>query len=159
MLHFTNGISFLGQISDRILFWTWLIMTPILIVKNFERRWARWYFGIIIISFVLSLLPMGIPFLTICAFAVETDVERRIGDYRLREGAKSVIAIPKITLIEEMGILEKEVGETDFYIDIAGDNFRLNDFDDIRLNEESDSVRLDFFLGNQSVMKKIKVDH
>jgi hypothetical protein len=70
-----------------------------------------------------------------------------------------VIAIPKITLIEEMGILEKEVGETDFYIDIAGDNFRLNDFDDISLNEESDSVRLDFVLGNQSVMKKIKVVH
>ena len=159
VLHFTNGISILGQNSDRILFWTWLIMTPILIVKNFERRWARWYFGIIIISFVLSLFPMGIPFLTICAFAVETDVEKRIGDYRLREGAKSVIAIPKITIIEEMGILEKEIGETDFYLKVGENNYQLADFNEIELNEEGDSLRLNFVLGNQSVIKKVKIEH
>ncbi len=102
---------------------------------------------------------MGVPFFMVVAFAIQTDVEKEIGDYRLREGVKSVLAIPKIRLIEEIGILEKEIGETDYYIDIAGEDYRLNDFDDISLNEESDSVRLDFVLGNQSVMKKIKVVH
>ena len=70
-----------------------------------------------------------------------------------------MIAIPKITIIEEMGILEKEIGETDFYLKVGENNYQLADFNEIELNEEGDSLRLNFVLGNQSVIKKVKIEH
>lgn len=98
---------------------------------------------------------MGIPFLTIVAFAIETDNEKKIRNYRLREGAESVIAIPKIKVIKKMGILEKEIGETNFYIKIGENNYRLTDFDEIKLNKKGDSLSLEFEIGDQ--IEKIKV--
>ena len=156
ILYLTNGISISGQFSDKILFWIWLIMTPILIVKYFHKKLAKLYLGVIGFLIVLSLLPMGIPFLTIIAFAIVNDSEKKIENYKMREGAKSVIAIPKIRLIKNMGIIEKEVGETEFYVVFKEGSYRLEEIEEINLIEESDSLNFEFRIGDQRTNRKFK---
>ena len=156
VLYLTNGISLIGQISDKILFWIWLIFTPIVIIKYFKKKWTKWYLGLIGILLILSLFPMGLPMISIISFAIENDDERKVENYRLREGAKSAIAIPKIYLLKNWGIIEKKIGETDFEIEINGEHFRLNEFDKINLSEEKDSLNFEFIIREKRTNKKFE---
>ena len=155
-LYLTKGISISGQICDKILFWTWLILTPIIIVKYFKEKLAKWYLGIIISLTILSLLPMGIPFLTITAFAIGNDFEKKIDNYKLREGTKSIIAIPKIRLIKNIWIIEKEIGESDFYVEFKENSYRLKDIEKIKLQDETDSLNFEFTIGTRTTNRKFK---
>ncbi|TXF81698.1 hypothetical protein FUA23_21925 [Neolewinella aurantiaca] len=155
-VYLTNGISISGQLIDKIIFWTWGILSPIVIVKYSKRIWVKWYLGLVLFLITLSFIPMGIPFLKVALFATEFNNERRIRGYRLREGAKSVIAIPKISLIKDIGVFEKEIGEIDFYIEIDENSYRLSEIEKIDINEEVDSVIIEFAVENQSTIQKIK---
>lgn len=156
ILYFTNGISISGQIPDIVVFWTWAVMTPIVILRYFHQKWAKWLLKTVGLFMLLSLIPMGIPFLTIALFATGTDNERVVQNYTLREGAKSVLAIPKIRVVKSIGILEKEIGETDFNIEIEEKFYGLIDFDDINIIEEKDSLEIEFVIGNEIEKRKLR---
>lgn len=157
-LYLFYGISLSGQLSDLILFWIWLILTPYIIVKNFRKKWSKFYLGMLILLLMMSLFPMGVPILTITAFAIDINgsAERKVQDYRLREGVKSVIAIPKINLIKDYGIIEKEIGESNFYIKVDHKNYCLENVTDIKLKEENDSLNFELKIGNQTTNRKFR---
>ncbi|MEM6806127.1 MAG: hypothetical protein AAF696_32315 [Bacteroidota bacterium] len=64
-VYLADGISLLGQISDKILFWTWLISTPIIIFKYYQKSWAKWYLGSLFILFILNLFLMPLTLITL----------------------------------------------------------------------------------------------
>ncbi|MDW3652806.1 MAG: hypothetical protein R8P61_37350 [Bacteroidia bacterium] len=155
-MYLTSGISLIGQISDKVLFWTWLILTAIVIIKYFKRRLIKGYLVFLGILLMLSLFPMALPFLSIFSFATENDYEVQIENYRLREGVKSAIAIPKIYLLQEWGFLEKEIGETNFTIEIDNQYYKIDEIEEISLSEEKDSLSFEFRLKEKSAYRKFK---
>ena len=156
-LYLSCGISLTGQLSDKVLFWTWLIMTPIITFKYFKSSWTKLYLGIIGILIVLSLIPMAIPFISIVGFASGMDNERLVNEYKLREGSKSAIAIPKIYLLKQWGVFEREIGETEFQIEIGDIYYRVAEFEKIVLTEEENLV-FEFKIGNNSATRTFKIE-
>ena len=97
---------------------------------------------------------MALPFLNVVAFAIENCDERKFEEYYLREGAESAIAIPKLRLIKKLGVFEKQLNETDFYIDFGEHSSRLGEIDDIKMIKEADSLKFEFKDRNQTIIRK-----
>lgn len=55
-------MSFTGYWSDRIIFWIWLLLTPVVTFSFWKKLWAKIYFGLLVVGLILSILPMAIPF-------------------------------------------------------------------------------------------------
>ncbi|WP_299435568.1 hypothetical protein [uncultured Aquimarina sp.] len=149
------GVSLSGQLSDKILFWIWLIMTIIVVIKFFTyKKWLKWYLGIVGAFIILSVIPMGMPFFALIEFATNTSFERRIEDYRLRDGEAGLIDQTSIIkVVRNMGIIEIEFDEIEFDNDTK--NYSLFDVGGIRLLKEKDDMFFEFEISNETVTKKI----
>lgn len=156
-LYLSGGISFVGQWADKILFWAWLLLSPITIVKLFKKRWIKWYLGMLLITFTLSLIPMGMPFISAMSFALYFDEEKNSENYTFREGTRSPVAIPHIYILEKNGAFEREVGETDFYISFGGKSYRLEEIDEIHASPFQDSLEVIFKVGEDIKRTKVKL--
>lgn len=55
-------MSFAGYWSDRVIFWLWLLVTPIVIVSFWKKTGTKIYFWLLIAGLILSILPMALPF-------------------------------------------------------------------------------------------------
>jgi hypothetical protein len=55
-------MSFTGYWSDRVIFWIWLLLTPVVTFSFWKKLWAKIYFGLLVVGLILSILPMAIPF-------------------------------------------------------------------------------------------------
>lgn len=55
-------MSFTGYWSDRVIFWIWLLLTPIVTFSFWRKLWAKIYFGLLVAGLILTILPMAIPF-------------------------------------------------------------------------------------------------
>lgn len=144
---------------DKILYWAWLLLTPVVIYQHFRRRWIKRYSIFLGLLFFLSLLPMGIPLLIILAYTIDlSGAEARMaGPYRLQENARSVIAIPKVEVIRPYGLLlEKRTDEMEFYFEVDDQSYSLKDVKTIVVVEAADSVRFDFSFPTGTVSRKIK---
>jgi len=154
-LYLLKGISLAGQLSDKILFWIWLIMTIIIAIKFFtHKKWLKWYIGIVGILIILSIIPMGMPFFALIEFAANTKFERRIENYRLRDGEAGLIDQTSIIkVVRNMGIIEIEIDEIEF--DNYTKNYSLFDVGEIRLLKEKNNMFFEFEISNQTITKKI----
>ncbi|WP_378174023.1 hypothetical protein [Aquimarina sp. SS2-1] len=140
-LYILKGISFAGQLSDKILFWTWLLMTVIIVVRFIKKRWVKWYVSIIGFLIILSLIPMGTPFLMLTNFTLDIngDYEVRIENYRLREEKQGIYSSPIIKVIKNIGVFEIEIDEMDFG-ECAGEYDTLSNVNEINVLEEDNNV-------------------
>ena len=62
MLFYFWQMSFTGYWSDRVIFWIWLILTPITTFSFWKKLWAKIYFWLLVAGLILTILPMAIPF-------------------------------------------------------------------------------------------------
>jgi hypothetical protein len=134
-------------------------MTFIVTLGQIRKKWAISYIITLIMLTMLSLFPMGIPFLTIIAFAISpadnfVQLEPRI---RLQETAKSVIALPTIEAVKNYYIFERVIGTTDFYFDVNGRSYRLGDTESIKrvTNEASDSLKIEFKFKDGTIIRTL----
>ena len=102
---------------------------------------------------------MGIPFLTIIAFAIDP-VDNSIqldSRLRLQEAAKSVIAMPTIEVVKNYYIFEKVIGTTDFYFDVNQRSYRLGDTESVRQipNSTSDSLKIEFEFKGGTIVRTL----
>jgi hypothetical protein len=65
VLYYFWQMSFTGYWSDRIIFWIWLIVTPIVVFLFWKKLWAKIYFWLLVAGLILTILPMAIPFFAI----------------------------------------------------------------------------------------------
>jgi hypothetical protein len=148
ILYLFRDISLPGHWADWMLFWCWFILTLIVILGNIGKKWAIGYGLSLLFLIMLSLLPMGVPFLTIVAFATESKhnsikLNSRV---RLHENAKSVIAIPTIEAVKNYYIFEQTIGTTNFSFEINDKSYRLIDVENVRevTTDNSESLTVEF---------------
>jgi hypothetical protein len=160
VLYVSSQISLPGHFSDWLLLWTWIILTIAVITLNMKKRWTRIY-SIALAGFtILTMLPMMIPFLTIVAFAFDTDDKRyRINnEVALQEHSISVISMPTIVAIKSFGLYERIVGETEFYFQINDNSYRIQDATSIRQRDSvkgEDSLRIEFKFKDGIVIRSL----
>ncbi len=156
IFYLTKRISFAGNLFDRMILWIWFIGTFYIIFKYIKEKWSKLY-GIILIGLILlSLFPMGIPILTITAFAIVNENSVKVdNEIRLLETAKSVIGKPYISIIKNYWIFEKEIGEIDYYFELNDNYYTLKDSKSIKRlsNTDSGKVQLEFEFKNKKIIK------
>jgi hypothetical protein len=148
LLYLNKDISLPGHLLDWLLFWTWAVMTPVVIFLNVKEKWSKFYGTALIVFTILTMLPMMIPFLTILGFAVTREDKRyRISDdMELQMVQRTVVGMPTIVKIKSFGFYEKIVGQTEFEFQIGDDFYRIEEAKSIRKldNNSSDSVKVEF---------------
>ena len=55
-------MSFAGYWSDRVIFWLWLLTTPIVVFLFWKKIGTKIYFWLLIAGLILTILPMALPF-------------------------------------------------------------------------------------------------
>ncbi|WP_222983285.1 hypothetical protein [Flagellimonas meishanensis] len=156
ILYLTNGISFAGNIIDRLIFWIWFIGTFYIVFKYVRKKWAKIYGMTLVGLTVLSFFPMGAPILTITAFAITNENSQKIdNEIRIFETAKSVIGRPYISVVRNYWIFEKEVGGMDYDFEINDEYYNLKDSKSIKRlpDSEDGKVRLEFEFENGKIIK------
>ena len=147
-MYISYGISLRGHLGDWLLFWTWLILTPIVITINFRQRWTRFYAIGLIAFTILTMLPMMIPFLTIIGYASRGQEKRyRVTDrIDFHELPRNALGRTQVVAIKSFGPIEKIVAVTGVEFEINDQFYSIHDTESIKiLNENSsDSLRVEF---------------
>ena len=148
------GLSLAGQISDKILFWVWFIMTiPVIIKYVRHTKWLKWYLGLLGISIILSIIPMGAPLIDLLEFATDTTFERRIENYRLRHDTEGFIDQNSIIkVVRNIGIIELEYAEIHFGEN--PENHSLYDVGEIGVITTGNSVLFELEIDGYSYTKQ-----
>ena len=159
LLYLSKDISLPGHLLDWILFWTWLIMTAVVIFSNLKEKWSKVYGAVLIVFTMLTMLPMMIPFLTILTFAVTPEAERfRISDdTELQELHRFVVGIPTIVRIKSFGFYERIVGQTEFEIELGDKFYTIEEAKAIRIldNNGRGSLKIEFKFEGGTVIKTL----
>ncbi len=157
ILYLTEGISLAGQWSDQLLFWSWFLFTIILIVKYNRKKWARIYAGCLVGLIFLSWFPMGIPILSLIAFATDTnpDSEIMVEEYSIKLYAESVIATPKLAIIKRNLLTERIIAKPVAYLEIDEKTYSFSDIDSIDLRQKADTLIFTFHMEGKWLEKKI----
>ncbi|WP_144243234.1 hypothetical protein [Sphingobacterium sp. ML3W] len=109
-------VSLAGYWSDRVLFWVWICSTLGFLIFFWKSLITKIYFFVLLLGLLLSIIAMMIPFYAILFSS--TGIERVSsytpddGKYRLQL-IGSVMARPRLQIIENQWILEKVVVDTD----------------------------------------------
>ena len=145
-----TGVSLAGQWSDKLLLWTWLLLTIVVVVKYIKRRATKIYIGAILFLTFLSLLPMAIPFLMFITYITDSegDFEYRVEDFRLREGNIGLFSTPIIRVVKNYGIFEVEVDIIDLGENTENCEFR--DAKSIRIIKENNIQYFEFKIGEDT---------
>ena len=142
-LYLYDFISYRGYYSDVVVFWSWFILSILVIVFYWKKLIAKLYLTALIIALILSILPMMLPFWTLVfsmsSFGLKTN--KKLNDnYRAQIVGYSVMSKPWLEIIESKGPFEKRIGKyMDFDFEEDGD-FRIRDTKEILLKKETDST-------------------
>jgi len=61
-LYYFARMSFVGYWSDRVIFWLWLLETPIVVFLFWKKIATKIYFWLLVAGLILTILPMALPF-------------------------------------------------------------------------------------------------
>ncbi len=164
IFYLTSGISLATNLADQILSWSWIILTFIVVFGNIKKRWSKIYGMSLIGLTILSLFPMGIPFLTAIAFMIPNpspDYIYRDKDIRVELTAKSVIGKPYIAVIKNFLIIEKEIAGLESEFKIGEDYYGVDDIESVSVqnSENRNGLILSFDFGFETINKEIKTSH
>lgn len=119
---YSSDWQFLGYWTPKMIGWSWLIGTLILIVVFWQKRWAKFY-GALLLSMVgLSILPMAIPFFGLILFFSTIDDYQQItlnDTYRLEVTRHSVLSMPRVFIYQKQNALFEKNTHRPFFDDIA----------------------------------------
>jgi hypothetical protein len=147
-LYFGWRISIIGYWSDRVLFWIWLVLTVVVIVKSWRRRGTKIYAALLVLLLILSMVPMMIPFFSIIlvGFGLERDYAKNIDEkIRIQQVNKSLLSRATLEVIEKKGIYEQKIGS--FNSNQLGDEetpYSIQDLNTLQvLKRAGDSIQVE----------------
>ena len=143
----SSSISLKGKLSDLFLFWTWLILTIVIIYLFWNRKMSKIYLSFLAGLFVLSTIPMALPLIALIGFSTgETSSHSfQLNDkYEVQQHSGGAMAMPKIQLIKSNGILEKVIAERDFEIEYKNNYYTIADASSMQVKETEDSINVVF---------------
>lgn len=127
-------MSFAGYWSDRVIFWIWLLVTPIVIVSFWKKTGTKIYFWLLVAGLILSILPMAIPFFGILLagsgsgrlnhFSLENNIRVQTVNY-------GVMGRPRLQIVKD-GLLFDKIKLED------GDEIFTNDTTWIEVKDVND---------------------
>ncbi|RZK53532.1 MAG: hypothetical protein EOO87_12670 [Pedobacter sp.] len=116
-------MSFVGYWSDRVIFWLWLLTTPVVVFLFWKKILTKIYFWLLVIGLILTILPMAIPFFAILLsgsgsgrlnhFNLENDI-------RIQTVGYGVMGRPRLQIVKN-GLLFDKIKLED------GDEITIND--------------------------------
>lgn len=111
LLYYFKFISLTGYYSDVVLYWLWFVTSFVVIVMFWKKLMAKLLLTGIILTIVLSILPMMIPFYAwiLSTTSLGLLIDKNLNEnYRAQIVGYSVMAPPWLEVIEKHGLLEKE---------------------------------------------------
>jgi hypothetical protein len=122
--------SYYGYWSDKIINWSWLVLTVMVILLSWRNKITRIYFFSLLTLITLSILPMGIPFFGIIYnFSTIDDYQQiKLNDtYRIETTKQQSLSLPRIYVYKRIGILEKNICRP-IYQDILMNTLKLKEY-------------------------------
>jgi hypothetical protein len=161
LLYYFKFISLRGYYSDVVLYWLWFVTSFVVIVMFWKKLMAKLLLTGIILTIVLSILPMMIPFYawilstTSLGLLIDKNLNK---NYRAQIVGYSVMAPPWLEVIEKHGLLEKRIlKSTDYQLMNDDTNAKIRFAKDIIFRNETDStLTLTLFYGGPN--KTITLD-
>jgi hypothetical protein len=158
-LYLKEGISLAGYGTDKLLFWTWCIITLIVIRNSVKRMWAKIYAGLLVASLILSMLPMLLPLIAVIQFALAQDrnchyeLNSRL---RIQEVKPFGLAMPLVEVIENHGAWEKVIGSEHIRFVVNDESYTLCDVQSIRIlpSDADRKIKIEFeFVYGKEILK------
>ena len=164
ILYLTAGITLATKLADQILFWTWFILTFIVVFGELKKKAIQIYGFVLIGLAILSALPMGIPIMSIFAFMIPNPQQEYLyqdEEIKLEITGKSVISKTYVVVVKNYFIFEKEIAEWDSEILSGNKYYFIDDIKEITRKEKANEnvITLVFDFGTEKIVKKIKTAH
>ncbi|MFG4004296.1 hypothetical protein ACHRV1_03915 [Flavobacterium aquidurense] len=161
LLYYFKFISLTGYYSDVVLYWLWFVTSFVVIVMFWKKLMAKLLLTGIILTIVLSILPMMIPFYAwiLSTTSLGLLIDKNLNEnYRAQIVGYSVMAPPWLEVIEKHGLLEKRIlKSTDYQLMNDDTNAKIRFAKDIIFRNETDStLTLTLFYGGPN--KTITLD-
>jgi len=125
ILYWFWQMSFVSYWSDRIIFWIWLILTPIVTFSFWKKIWAKIYLWLLVAVLILTIVPMAIPFFGIYFSATGLGRFNHFSlenNFRVQTVAYGVMGRPRIQLVKDGLLFDKVL---------------LEDIDEIKKNDST----------------------
>lgn len=116
-------MSFRGYWSDRIIFWIWLIATPIVVMSFWKKIWTKIYFWLLVSGLILSIIPMAMPFFGILLSASGSGRLNHFSldkNFRVQTVGYGVMGRPRVQIVKDGLLFDKVLLED-------GDEVKKND--------------------------------
>lgn len=154
-LYLYDFITYRGYYSDVIIFWSWFILSILIIIFCWKKLIAKLYLTAFIIALVLSILPMMLPFWTLILSMSSGGlrIDKKLNDhYRAQIVCYSAMSKPWLEIVENKGLFEKRIGiYREFDFDNNDDYFRTGETKEIYLRKETDSsLTIELFRGGDN---------
>lgn len=161
LLYYFKLISLRGYYSDVVLYWLWFVTSFVVIVMFWKKLMAKLLLTGIILTIILSILPMMIPFYAwiLSTTSLGLLIDKNLNEnYRAQIVGYSVMASPWLEVIEKHGLLEKRIlKSTDYQLMNDDTNAKIRFAKDIIFRNETDStLTLTLFYGGPN--KTITLD-
>lgn len=159
----TWQISLAGYWSDRLVFWIWLLTTLPFLIIFWKSIYTKIYCIVLVLGLLFSIAAMMLPFFGILFSS--TGMERRsyytpdTGKYRVQL-IQSVMARPRLQIIENKGIVEKVILFTDADF-LKNDHLKVGYESVIGLGvvkDTPDSLVLEFHMPGKKIVKGFKLN-
>lgn len=123
ILYWFWQMSFTGYWSDRVIFWIWLLATPVIVIGFWKRIWTKLYFWLLVAGLMLSILPMAIPFFGILLAGSGSGRLNHFNlgkNFRVQTVSYGVMGRPRIQIVKDGLLFDKVLLED-------GDEIEKND--------------------------------
>lgn len=146
-------MSFVGYWSDRVIFWLWLLTTPVVVFLFWKKIGTKIYFWLLVAGLILTILPMALPFFGIL---LSGSGSGRLNHFNLENNIRvqtvsyGVMGRPRVQIVKDGLLFDKiklEDGD-DFY---ANDVISIKDFND----KDTDNEEYPSFLIRDAVNAKL----
>lgn len=114
LAYYKYQISLAGYYSDVALVWLWIFMGLIIIFIFWKKILAKVFLGLLILTLILSVVPLGLPFFTFLLSNTSAGlrINKNMNDnYRGQIVGYGVMTHPWLEVIEKHGLWEKKILE------------------------------------------------
>ncbi len=120
VLSFFN-YSYSGYYTDKIINWSWLLFTLIIIIRFWRKKAVKIYFYSLLTVLLLSVLPILIPFYGIVFYFSTVKDHQQIdlnNTYRIERTNHQALSIHRVYIYKRIGGIEKNISRP-IYADIV----------------------------------------
>lgn len=161
-LYLLFEISFAGHLADQILFWCWLVVGIIFLIKVVKNGFVL-FFGLILIA-VISFVYWPIA-ITVFSFFISmtptlgADYLYQDKDIRVEVTSDGVMGIPYVQVTRKYMILEEKISRLDFQGEANEEHHSVFDIKSVYRtdNYPPQTITLEFVFDSDTIRRKVLI--